>query len=60
MGTLAFSDLEVDLLAADAAVVLGRWRLSGLEDEPHGLFALIFRKIDGAWVIVLDHTSSAG
>src|SRR5690349_11799128 len=27
MGTLTFSDLEINVLSKDAAVVLGRWRL---------------------------------
>src|SRR5438309_2923181 len=27
MGTLSFSDIEINLLSSDAAVVLGRWRL---------------------------------
>jgi hypothetical protein len=26
--------------------------------EPHGLFTLLLRRLDGAWRIVHDHTSS--
>ena len=26
--------------------------------EPHGLFTLLLRRMDGAWRIVHDHTSS--
>jgi ketosteroid isomerase-like protein len=58
MGTLAFGELEVTVLAPDAAVVFGRWELTRAQDKPRGLFTLIWRKIDGAWVIVSDHTSS--
>src|SRR6059036_2053922 len=36
MGTLTFSDVEITLLSADAAVVLGHWRLKRANDEPHG------------------------
>ncbi len=57
MGTLAFSDLEVEILAPDAALAVGRWQLARAGDTPHGVFTLILRKFAGRWVIVLDHTS---
>ena len=59
MGRLTFSDLDVTLLADDAAYVFGRWRLDRAEDAPHGLFTLVFRRADDRWRIVHDHTSSA-
>jgi ketosteroid isomerase-like protein len=59
MGTLAFSDVEITPLSADAAVVLGRWRLTRANDEPHGRFTLIFRRLPEGWRIVHDHTSAA-
>lgn len=59
MGMLAFSDLEINLLGKDAALVLGRWRLKRANDEPHGTFTLLFRKTKSGWKIVHDHTSSA-
>ena len=59
MGTLTFSDLEINVLSADAALVLGRWRLKRAADEPHGTFTLLFRKTKPGWRIVHDHTSSA-
>lgn len=59
MGTLSFRDLDVDVLSEDAAVVFGRFYLERPEEgDATGLFTLIFRKIDGQWVIVHDHTSS--
>ncbi|MFP3943915.1 MAG: YybH family protein [Alphaproteobacteria bacterium] len=58
MGTLSFSDLDIDVLSEDAALVFGRWTLERKEDMPSGLFTLLFRKSDGKWVIVHDHTSS--
>lgn len=58
MGVLSFGDLEVVLTAPDAGVVFGHWRLERESDAPGGLFTLIFRKINGAWVIVHDHTSA--
>ena len=59
MGTLSFSDLEINSLSKDAAVVFGRWHLQRASDEPHGRFTLIFRRTKAGWRIVHDHTSSA-
>ena len=57
MGTLAFGDLEVNVLSGDAAVVLGSWSLTRAADNPKGKFTLIFRKMKDGWRIVHDHTS---
>jgi|SRR5262245_20915755 len=59
MGVLTFSDLEIQVLSGDAALVLGRWRLKRANDEPHGTFTLLFRKTKAGWRIVHDHSSSA-
>ena len=59
MGTLSFSEIEVTMLSPDAAVVLGRWRLKRTNDELHGRFTLIFKRLPEGWRIVHDHTSAA-
>jgi ketosteroid isomerase-like protein len=59
MGTLTFSDVDITPLSADAAVVLGRWRLKRANDEPHGRFTLVFKRLAEGWRIVHDHTSAA-
>ncbi|MBA2732792.1 MAG: nuclear transport factor 2 family protein [Acidobacteria bacterium] len=59
MGTLAFSDLEINVISKDAAVVIGRWQLTRAGDTPKGRFTLIFRRKNENWRIVHDHTSSA-
>ena len=59
MGTLTFSDLEIELLGPDSALALGRWELKRASDNPHGRFTLIFRKTPDGWRIVHDHTSAA-
>ena len=59
MGTLAFSDLDVELLAPDAAIVFGHWALQREHDRPHGLFTLVLRKTPEGWKISRDHTSAA-
>ncbi len=58
MGTLAFTDLEVTGLSADAAVVLGRWAVTGTEQAGDGVFSLVLVRRGGAWKILHDHTSA--
>jgi ketosteroid isomerase-like protein len=60
MGALTFTELELTLLAPDAALVFGKWELTRARDKPWGLYTLLLRKIDGRWLVVSDHTSSAG
>src|SRR2546421_11127258 len=59
MGTLTFSNLEITPLSNDSAVALGAWKLKRANDEPHGRFTLIFRRLPDGWKIVHDHTSAA-
>ena len=59
MGTLTFSEIEVTPLSADSAVVLGRWKLQRTNDQPHGRFTLVFKRLPEGWRIILDHTSAA-
>ena len=59
MGELFFTDLIIETIDADDALVFGRWQLYRINDIPNGLFTLHFKKIKGEWKIVSDHTSSA-
>lgn len=59
MGTLETSDHEIVLLAPDAAIAHGRWKLTRAGDTPSGLYTLVLRKIGGDWKIVSDTTTSA-
>jgi ketosteroid isomerase-like protein len=58
MGKLTFDQLEAFPLGDSAALLLGHWHLDRT-GPVGGNFSLVFRKIDGAWVIVHDHTSLA-
>lgn len=58
MGTLAFSELDIQLLNPEFAIVKGRWSLEMKEEELGGLFTLVMRNFDNGWVIVHDHTSA--
>ena len=59
MGTLEFSNLEVDLIDDGAAIVHGAWALARADDRPAGLFTLVLKDLDGDWKIVSDTTTSA-
>jgi len=49
----------MQILSADHALVFGRFTLKREADSPTGLFTLHLQKIDGAWKIMSDHTSTA-
>ena len=57
MGQLTFDILQVKVLDNSNAFVLGGWYLQRDKDAPGGYFTLWFRKINGEWKIVCDHTS---
>ena len=59
MGVLTFSDIDMTIIARDAALVFGKWELQKENENPWGLFTLILRKTKDGWRIVHDHTSSA-
>lgn len=59
MGILNFGIQEIDFMSKKSAWVLGKWRLKRPEKgDIGGYFTLIFKKIDGKWLVVSDHTSS--
>lgn len=58
MGHLEFSDIEIQMLGPEAALVVGHFRLQRQGDAPTGVFTLIFRKFPEGWRIIHDHTST--
>lgn len=57
MGKLHFDILQVKKLSKNYRSVLGRWDLTRSVGNLGGYFTLVFRKIDGKWFIVSDHSS---
>jgi len=57
MGVLSFNIIKVNILDKTNAFVLGGWNLKREKDAPDGYFTLWFKKVNGVWVIVCDHTS---
>jgi ketosteroid isomerase-like protein len=58
MGQLSFTDVDIEMVGPDAALVFGRWSLARADDRPHGLFTLLFRRLPDGWRITRDHTSA--
>jgi ketosteroid isomerase-like protein len=58
MGKLTFTEMSIELLGEDHALVRGRFRLQLKNDNPTGIFTLIVRKTPAGWRIIHDHTSS--
>ena len=57
-GKLHFSDIRIEFLGPDAAQLISRYRLEGGERPQDGINTRLMRKVDGRWVIALNHVSS--
>ncbi|MBV8753988.1 MAG: nuclear transport factor 2 family protein [Hyphomicrobiales bacterium] len=58
MGTLSFSDIEIDPLTSDLAYVFLRSKLQTRVKEHHGVASVLVRKTADGWKIIVDHSSS--
>ncbi len=56
MGILNFTIIEATQLSKNSIYVIGKWELTR-ENPVGGYFTLLWKKTDGKWVIVADHTS---
>jgi hypothetical protein len=57
MGKLRFEILKINPVRGDAAYLTGKFFLKRTIGNLDGIFTLVFRKIDGRWLCVYDHTS---
>lgn len=57
MGKLAFEILKVQPLSEDTYFVVGKFMLQRTIGNLSGYYTLLFKKIKGEWVIVVDHSS---
>jgi hypothetical protein len=57
MGTLRFEIMRMDFISSDSYLVTGKYFLTREKDNPSGVFTLLFRKKNGLWVAVYDHTA---
>ena len=57
-GTLRFYDIRIELLSNDAAQLISRYQLLRQQHPQYGINTRLMRKVNGQWVIVLNHVSS--
>lgn len=57
MGKLRFEILHVKKLSPEYYYVVGKWFLKRSIGDTGGHYTLLFRKINGEWKIVADHSS---
>ncbi|MRS62345.1 YybH family protein [Larkinella terrae] len=58
MGTLKFTILKLEFQAPTVAYVIGKFHLTRPKvGDAEGYFTLLWRKMNGKWVIVSDHSS---
>jgi uncharacterized protein (TIGR02246 family) len=60
MGTLAFSELEIRILAADVVLATGKYELkrtAAAGGDASGRFTLVLRRSAAGWKIIHDHSS---
>ena len=57
-GRLHFWDVRIELLSPDAAQLISRYRLDRPGNPQDGINTRLMRKVNGRWVIALNHVSS--
>lgn len=57
-GRLHFYNMKVDLLASDAAMLIGQYRLERGSRVTEGVNTRLFRKVHGRWLITMNHVSA--
>lgn len=57
-GQLHFYNMKVEILAPDAAMLIGQYRLTRGSRVTEGVNTRLFRKIKGKWLITMNHVSA--
>ena len=57
MGKLHFDILKIEKLSNVYYSVIGKWTLIRTKGNISGYYTLLFKKINGQWKVVLDHSS---
>ena len=57
MGTLTFDIMQVKEMTPEVYHVIGKYNLVIGENTPSGMFSLVWKRINGKWLIVADHSS---
>jgi len=57
-GKLHFYNMKVDILAPDAAMLVGQYRLERGNRVTEGVNTRLFKKFHGRWLITMNHVSA--
>ncbi|HWJ37887.1 MAG TPA: nuclear transport factor 2 family protein [Sphingomicrobium sp.] len=57
-GHLHFYNMKVEMLAADAAMLIGQYRLERGARVTEGVNTRLFKKVHGRWFITMNHVSA--
>jgi ketosteroid isomerase-like protein len=57
MGRLQFTNLSMEITGDSSAYVIGKWELFRTADTLSGHYSLLWKCMNGRWIIVADHTS---
>ena len=57
-GNVHFYNMKIDLLASDAAMLVGQYRLERGTRVTEGVNTRLFRKVHGKWLITMNHVSA--
>jgi ketosteroid isomerase-like protein len=57
-GHLHFYNMKIDLLAPDAAMLIGQYRLERGSRVTEGVNTRLFRKVRSRWLITMNHVSA--
>ncbi len=57
MGKLRFDIKTIEFLGDQSAIMIGNWNLFRKSDTLSGYSTIIWKKINGEWVITVDHSS---
>jgi hypothetical protein len=57
MGKLKFTHISFEPLNEAQMFVVGRWSLEREKDTLKGYYSLLWRKFDGKWKVIFDHSS---
>jgi uncharacterized protein (TIGR02246 family) len=58
-GTLRFYAIRIEMLGPDAAQLISRYQLVKQQHPQYGINTRLLRKVNGQWVIALNHVSSS-
>lgn len=57
MGKLNFEIVKLDRLGDNHFLLIGKWKITRTGESLAGHFSVVWKKINGDWVIIADHSS---